>query len=1425
MGKRAKVLVAIALVAAISLWAVFAQAQTPPMTPQELAKYARGLKAELSLQQILNNLGYSYINVATDETGIELFPIIAGGYYEILYAEVAGYAPFTSSGWYPEGAPADTHIVFTGDNVPGDTALFNITDCDTFGLYMNPENQAFMWYTEQSLNSDNWDHAWIFHTNDPRQFIVAWEDQPQSQSDADYQDLVVLFRQPNQPPVITCPGAQTVDENQLLSFPISATDADGDTVTLWGENLPSGSSFPTVVDSGSVSGTFNWTPDFCQAGTYTVRFIATDNYLPSLADTGYVTITVNPPPFHTIYEIQFTTDPSGDSPYKSSEVVTAGIVTAAPGIYSSSYYYIQDGSGAWNGIKVYDSGKSYSEGDSLTVTGEVKEYYNETEIIADCVILNSSGNSLPAAFDVSTSAVDTSEAYEGVLIKVSDAVVANPNLGYGEWQVDDCSGPCRVNDRASYSYSPVVYDGLNVTGIVFYTYGDYKMEPRYDADIQLLFSFHSIYDIQYTTDPSGNSPYKDSTVVTAGIVTAAPGIYSSSYYYIQDGSGPWNGIKVYHKYQTFAEGDSLIVIGKVKEYYNETEIMASCAFLESSGNPLPAVADVPTNTVNTSEDYEGVLVKVSDVVVTNPNLDYGEWEVDDGSGSCRVNNAASYSYSPVLNNCLNVAGIVFYTYSNYKIEPRYDADIEELQYYPVVSVSDTTPAVDEGQLLSFPVTGIDPCPGDTANLSAVGLPSGATFTGGRGNPAGGTFNWTPNYGQAGIYPVLFIATDEGSPVLADTVEVTITVNDVNQGPQITDPGPQEVYEGEFLTFTVTGWDPDTLDGDDVILSAVNLPEGSSFPPDTGNPVTVVFEWTPNFGQGAKPDSVYTVTFIAEDIHKKLQATVDVLITVHDVNRPPQLTDPGTQEVCVGDTVTFTITGADPDTLDGDLVVLSVKNLPAGASFSDGTGNPVTGTFQWVPGPQVGDSVYTLLFIGTDTHWSPLADTVEVKITVHGYEISLGDTISAWPGSDIDVPIYLSNNCYCVGGYDILLHYDPSVLTLTGVDDSLNWEYFNWTSWQVDDGQKLRIIGIANKPNQIYTEPLCYPMDTLIALLHFHISAKWDPNYQTPIDFEVDNPCVDNTISNGSGTKLWTPWRRYYWMGTDYRYEQVEACEGVPGTIALKGTKVQGVDIQGPYGDVNGDGIDFTIADAVYFMEYLKGVVDLTDPTYQGTASDINLDGHQWTIADLIYLVNIVNGSAQRPGESGAKAGVQGLNLTVKGNTVSVDKPIAGLYLRIKGGGEPNLRASGMEMETEVVNGERRIIIIGANWQNETATAVGELVTIPGDFQIKEVQVSDAGGWLMATKLVLIPTQFALHQNYPNPFNPETKISFDLPEDVNVSLTVYNISGQKIADLVNGEVKAGKHTVNWNATDVSSGVYFYRLTAGSFTATKKMVLMK
>ncbi len=81
------------------------------------------------------------------------------------------------------------------------------------------------------------------------------------------------------------------------------------------------------------------------------------------------------------------------------------------------------------------------------------------------------------------------------------------------------------------------------------------------------------------------------------------------------------------------------------------------------------------------------------------------------------------------------------------------------------------------------------------------------------------------------------------------------------------------------------------------------------------------------------------------------------------------------------------------------------------------------------------------------------------------------------------------------------------------------------------------------------------------------------------------------------------------------------------------------------------------------------------------------------------------------------------------------------------------------------------------------------------------------------------------QNYPNPFDPSTNINFTLPSPEFVTLKIYDILGKEVTTLVNEELNAGNYTKTWNANNLSSGVYFYKLNANKFTETKKMVLVR
>jgi hypothetical protein len=89
----------------------------------------------------------------------------------------------------------------------------------------------------------------------------------------------------------------------------------------------------------------------------------------------------------------------------------------------------------------------------------------------------------------------------------------------------------------------------------------------------------------------------------------------------------------------------------------------------------------------------------------------------------------------------------------------------------------------------------------------------------------------------------------------------------------------------------------------------------------------------------------------------------------------------------------------------------------------------------------------------------------------------------------------------------------------------------------------------------------------------------------------------------------------------------------------------------------------------------------------------------------------------------------------------------------------------------------------------------------------------------------IPTEYVLYQSYPNPFNPSTVIRYGLPRRAEVRLVVYNMLGQQVANLAQGEQEAGYYEVRFEATGLASGVYVYRLKAGDFIQTRKLLLLR
>jgi len=340
------------------------------------------------------------------------------------------------------------------------------------------------------------------------------------------------------------------------------------------------------------------------------------------------TPTPTPPPnFVPVYDIQYTEDPSGDSPYAGQTVTTQGIVTAFFYDGDDRRFFIQDGTGPWNGLFLYEPDAFLNVGDLIEVEGEVSEYYGLTQIAFGTATVINSGNSLPEP-EVLPSGDVSQEQWESVLVRVEYATVTDENPdypdNYGEWLVDDDSGGVRVDDLGSYSYVPSNGDlMIFVQGPLYYNFGNFKIEPRDDDDLSPVLPIGTVQGVVNDTDdglghrspyaPSSGNGYGD-TVVVQGVIYAKTQQRSSggSYYgfFIQNTADTADGdpltsdgIFIFHYvYDTLRVddggyylpqvGDEVILRGPVVEYYNLTQL-SSPYLLQVVRNGVDLDAEVP----------------------------------------------------------------------------------------------------------------------------------------------------------------------------------------------------------------------------------------------------------------------------------------------------------------------------------------------------------------------------------------------------------------------------------------------------------------------------------------------------------------------------------------------------------------------------------------------------------------------------------------------------------------------------------------------------------------------------------------------------------------------------------------------------------------------------------------------------------------
>jgi len=296
----------------------------------------------------------------------------------------------------------------------------------------------------------------------------------------------------------------------------------------------------------------------------------------------------------------------------------------------------------------------------------------------------------------------------------------------------------------------------------------------------------------------------------------------------------------------------------------------------------------------------------------------------------------------------------------------------------------------------------------------------------------------------------------------------------------------------------------------------------------------------------------------------------------------------------------------------------------------------------------------------------------------------------------------------------------------------------------------------------------------------------------------------------------------------------------------------------PYlgGDVNSD----DVVDVNDLLSVVDFILQTELPTeLQFRNSDLNRDGFL-NVADIIMMIDIIYGSSARTLPSSLES-IAEISMRNGGGTsllldLAYDGFIRGVQFDLTADLSDVMFGSAMlnELQEGVMinshtleDGTTRVLAVNLNGGLVPFSSDG-FITIPvtmntgrGDrvkVGIQDIQLIDQNGESIpvnakgdgSVALELIPMKYALYQNFPNPFNPVTEIQFDIPDISTVELVVYNLMGQEVRRLVNGEIQAGYHRIVWDGLNdqgepVSTGVYIYSLTSPGFHSTKKMVLLK
>jgi len=488
----------------------------------------------------------------------------------------------------------------------------------------------------------------------------------------------------------------------------------------------------------------------------------------------------------------------------------------------------------------------------------------------------------------------------------------------------------------------------------------------------------------------------------------------------------------------------------------------------------------------------------------------------------------------------------------------------------------------------------------------------------------------------------------------------------------------------------------------------------------------------------------------------------------------------------------------------------------------------------------------------------LSDTVDYCVDVmfdascNCPSIVIEKTHKSYQGQYETVSIFVEDLTFDIGGFDFLIKYDASALSFGYAEEGqvltdCEWEYFTYRygvsgncGANACPTGVVRILAIAEMVNGPL-HPSCYgPPDSgqhELAWMSFLVTN--DRTFECmyiPIRF-IWYDCGDNTLSSRDGETL-------YLSGDVYNYDNpipitdintmfpsylgangscdVFLGDGKPDPVRCGDFYNGGIDIVcadsiDARGDINLNEVPYEIADVVLFANYFVYGFPVFTINLEGqiAATDVNADGITLSVADLVYMVRVIVGDAQPY----VKLAPVSTSVTYDGKTLAISEAMGAAHLLVRGNNPPNLLATNMEMKYayDAAADLTRIIVFSLEADQ---TFSGDFLAVSGE--LVNIELATYAGAPVTWKI--LPREFALYQNFPNPFNAITTLSFDMAKAGEYELSIYNIGGQQVARF-SGHSQPGTVDVDWDASDVASGVYLYRLRTAEFSDVKKMILLK